>query len=173
MLVGTQGERLVVLVVDPGGLDDAALVGSLAEGFGPGPVVVGPAAAGLAAAHTSAREAFAGLRAAPGWPEAPRPVAAAALLPERALCGDVTAHARLRETVVAPLADAGGELARTLEVYLEGGGSLESCARTLYVHPNTVRYRLRRVGEITGHVPTDPRAALVLRAALIIGRLDP
>lgn len=173
VLVGTQGGRLVVLVADPGGLDDTALVGSLTEGFGPGPVVVGPTADGLAAAHTSAREALAGLRAAPGWPEAPRPVAAADLLPERALCGDATAHTRLREGVVAPLADAGGELARTLEVYLEGGGSLESCARALYVHPNTVRYRLRRVGEITGHVPTDPRAALVLRAALIIGRLDP
>ena len=39
------------------------------------------------------------------------------------------------------------------------------------VHPNTVRYRLRRVSEVTGYNPTDPRDALVLRLALIIGRL--
>jgi DNA-binding PucR family transcriptional regulator len=136
-------------------------------------VVVGPPAAGLSEAHASAREALAGLRAAPGWPDAPRPVDADALLPERALCGDTTAHARLRDGVTRPLAEAGGELARTLEVYLEGGGSLESCARALYVHPNTVRYRLRRVSEITGYVPGDPRSALILRAAVILGRLDP
>ncbi|MDN5859628.1 MAG: helix-turn-helix domain-containing protein [Pseudonocardia sp.] len=172
VLVGTHGGRLVVLVADPGGHDDIELVGSLVEGFGPGPVVVGPPADGLAAAHTSAREALAGFRAAPGWPQAPRPVAAVALLPERALCGDGTAHSRLRAEIIAPLTEAGGELTRTLEVYLEDSGSLESCARALYVHPNTVRYRLRRVGEITGYTPTDPRAALALRAALILGRLD-
>jgi hypothetical protein len=173
VLVGTQGGRLVVLVADPGGLDTAGLTSSLVEAFGPGPVVVGPPAAGLTEAHASAREALAGLRAAPGWPDAPRPVDADALLPERALCGDTTAHARLRDGVTRPLAEAGGELARTLEVYLEGGGSLESCARALYVHPNTVRYRLRRVSEITGYVPGDPRSALILRAAVILGRLEP
>ncbi|SHK23787.1 DNA-binding transcriptional regulator, PucR family [Pseudonocardia thermophila] len=173
VLVGSQGGRLVVLVADPGGLDAAALTSSLVEAFGPGPVVVGPPADGLANAHVAAREALAGLRAAPGWPDAPRPVDADALLPERALLGDPTAHERLRATITRPLAEAGGELARTLEVYLEGGGSLESCARELYVHPNTVRYRLRRVAEITGHSPTDPRSALVLRAAVILGRLGP
>ena len=36
---------------------------------------------------------------------------------------------------------------------------------------NTVRYRLRRVTEITGRIPGDPRDALVLRVALTVGRL--
>ena len=49
-----------------------------------------------------------------------------------------------------------GELRRTLEVYLEGGGALEACARALFVHPNTVRYRLRRVSEITQPRPGRP-----------------
>jgi DNA-binding PucR family transcriptional regulator len=75
-------------------------------------------------------------------------------------------------TVVEPLAEAGGELTRTLAHYLEGGGALEACARALFVHPNTVRYRLRRVSEVTGLNPADPRDALALRLALIIGRID-
>ena len=124
----------------------------------------------LAGAYASARDALSGLRAAPGWPAAPRPVAADDLLPERALAGDAVARARLVATV-APLSTA-GELRHTLEVYLEGGGALEACARALFVHPNTVRYRLRRVSEITRLDPADPRDALVLRTAVIVGRLD-
>ena len=107
-----------------------------------------------------------------GRPDAPRPVAADDLLPERALGGDPAAHRRLTDSVVAPLDAAGGELLRTLAVYVEGGGALEACARALYVHPNTVRYRLRRIGEITGHSPTDPRDSFVLRTALVVSRLQ-
>ena len=140
-------------------------------GFGPGPVVVGPVAPDLAGAHASARDALSGLRAAPGWPAAPRPVAADDLLPERALAGDARGPRPARRGRRADLA-AGEELRHTLEVYLEGGGALESCARALFVHPNTVRYRLRRVSEITALDPADPRDALVLRTAVIVGRLD-
>ncbi|MCX6464714.1 MAG: helix-turn-helix domain-containing protein [Pseudonocardiales bacterium] len=167
VLVGVQGNRLIVLVSGPG---DARL-GRIVDGFGAGPVVVGPTVTGLDAAHASAREALAGLRAAPGRPDAPRPVEAGDLLPERALCGDPAAHRALAEGVVAPLAAAGGELLATLTTYLEGGGGLEACARALFVHPNTVRYRLRRVTEVTGRVPTDPRDAHVLRTALVAARV--
>jgi DNA-binding PucR family transcriptional regulator len=174
VLVGVQGSRQVVLVSEPAAdhTGPSEIPASLAAGFGPGPVVVGPVADDLAGAHASARDALAGLRAAPGWPGAPRPVAADDLLPERALSGDAVARARLIEAVAAPVAAAGGELRHTLEVYLEGGGVLESCARALFVHPNTVRYRLRRVTEITGLSPTDPRHALVLRTAVVVGRLE-
>jgi hypothetical protein len=176
VLVAEQGERLVVLLAQPvvgdrDPTDAADGLGGLLDCFGPGPVVVGPMAGGLVGAHASAREALAGLRAAPGRPDAPRPVAADDLLPERALGGDPAAHRRLADTVVAPLAAAGGELLRTLAAYVEGGGALEACARQLYVHPNTVRYRLRRVGEVTGYSPTDPRDAFVLRTALVVDRL--
>jgi hypothetical protein len=166
VLVGVQGSRQVVLVSEPG----QAVPERLAMGFGPGPVVVGPVAPDLAGAYASARDALSGLRAAPGWPTAPRPVAADDLLPERALVGDDVARTRLVDTI-APLS-ATAELRRTLEVYLEGGGALEACARALFVHPNTVRYRLRRVSEITQLDPADPRDALVLRTAVILGRLD-
>jgi DNA-binding PucR family transcriptional regulator len=174
VLVGVQGSRQVVLVSEPAAdhTGPTEIPASLAAGFGPGPVVVGPVADDLAGAHASARDALAGLRAAAGWPGAPRPVAADDLLPERALSGDAVARARLIEAVAAPIAAAGGELRHTLEVYLEGGGVLESCARALFVHPNTVRYRLRRVTEITGLSPTDPRHSLVLRTAVVVGRLE-
>jgi PucR C-terminal helix-turn-helix domain/GGDEF-like domain len=183
LLVGVQGSRLVVLVSEPvggprpGAADDEQraapdpLLEALTSAFAAGPVVVGPLAADLGSAHLSAREALSGLRAAPGWPSAPRPVDADELLPERALAGDAAAHRRLVDSVVTPLDTAGGELLRTLSAYLEGGGALESCARALFVHPNTVRYRLRRVSELTGRSPTDPRDSLVLRVALIAARM--
>ena len=42
-------------------------------------------------------------------------------------------------------------LLATATTYLETGGSLEATARALFVHPNTVRYRLGRIGELTGY----------------------
>ncbi|MBC3190914.1 helix-turn-helix domain-containing protein [Pseudonocardia sp. C8] len=159
---------------DTAGDDGAspAVLAEVAARFGPGPVVAGPRSTDLAAAGGAVAEALAGLAAAPGHPDAPRPVDAADLLPERALCGDPAARRRLAEDVLAPLHDAGGELLRTLSAYLEGGASLEGCARTLYVHPNTVRYRLRRIGELVGRSPTDPREAFVLRAAVVADRVE-
>jgi DNA-binding PucR family transcriptional regulator len=41
------------------------------------------------------------------------------------------------------------------------------------VHPNTVRYRLRRVLDLTGLAPNDARHAFTLRIALVLGRLGP
>ena len=172
VLVGVQGSRLIVLLSESTGRHPATEeLTEIVHAFGPGPVVLGPPAADLATAHASARDALAGLRAARGWPAAPRPVAADDLLPERALAGDVLAHRCLIEAAIEPLDAAGGELLNTLACYLDGGGVLESCARTLFVHPNTVRYRLRRVAELTGRSPNDPRDALVLRFALIAARL--
>ncbi|WP_308251906.1 helix-turn-helix domain-containing protein [Pseudonocardia sp. KRD291] len=174
ILVGVQGRRLVVLLHESGhgraGVDPATVLETIAGEFGPGAVVAGPSSPDLARASAAVAEALDGLRAAPGWPTAPRPVGSEELLPERALCGDAAARTRLVTDVVGPLRAAGGELLHTLAVYLEGGGALEGCARTLFVHPNTVRYRLKRVGEITGRTPSDPRQAFVLRTALVADR---
>ena len=51
--------------------------------------------------------------------------------------------------------------------------SVEAAARALFVHANTVRYRLRRIHEVTGYSPTDPRDAYALRLALTLGRSAP
>mgnify|MGYP002734504160 CR=1 FL=1 len=81
------------------------------------------------------------------------------------------AVAALVESVVRPLSTGGTTLTTTLEAYLDSGGSVESCARVLYIHPNTVRYRLKKIAEITRRDPTNPRDAYVLRIATTVGRL--
>jgi DNA-binding PucR family transcriptional regulator len=99
-------------------------------------------------------------------------VIAAALLPERALAGDPDARSQLVETVYRPLVEAGDVLLETVAAFLDAGGALEATARALFVHANTVRYRLRQVAEVCGEVPTEARGALTLRVALVLGRLE-
>jgi DNA-binding PucR family transcriptional regulator len=144
----------------------------LIDVFADGPVVIGPTAPTFTAAHTSAIEALAGMNAVAGWTSAPRPVLARELLPERALLGDASAIAVLDAEVMRPLADAGPALTETLDAYLDSGGAIEACARKLFVHPNTVRYRLKRITDFTGRDPTTPRDAYVLRVAATVGRLS-
>ncbi|MCP2327686.1 hypothetical protein HDA40_006193 [Hamadaea flava] len=168
---GVHGDRLVVVL--GGATDPLAAAEKLAAGFGEGPIVVGPAVPSLDEASTSARSALAGFRAAAAWPAAPRPVAAEALLPERALAGDAEARRVLRQDIYGSVLRSGGELLETLDAFLTHGGALEATARALFVHPNTVRYRMRRVAEITGYAPLNPRDAFTLRVALTLGRLEP
>ncbi|MDG4832467.1 helix-turn-helix domain-containing protein [Solwaraspora sp. WMMD1047] len=168
---GVHGDRLVIVL--GGAPDPLAATGRMLGGFGAGPVVVGPAVPSLDEATDSARAALAGFRAASAWPTAPRPVAAVDLLPERALAGDSEARRSLRQDVYAALVRSGGELLETLDAFFAAGGVLESAARSLFVHPNTVRYRLRRVADVTGFSPLAPRDAFALRIALAVGRLDP
>ena len=122
-------------------------------------------------AAASTREALSGYRAAVAWPEAPRPVSAHDLLPERALAGDGHARRALARELYDPLLTAGGGLLETLITFIDQGSSVEGAARTLFVHPNTVRYRLRRIHEMSGYSPTDPRDAYALRLSLTLGRL--
>jgi hypothetical protein len=167
-LCAVQGDRLVVIL---GGVDDPdKAAGAIVEHFGEGAVVVGPMVADLLAANVSARAAVSGLRAAKGWPSAPRPVSSHDLLPERALAGDGHARRELVQDVYGPLVSGGAVVFDTVAAYLETGGSIEATARALFVHPNTVRYRLRRSAELTGLTPTDIRHAYTLRLALTLGR---
>ncbi|GAB7038126.1 fatty acid biosynthesis transcriptional regulator FasR [Catenuloplanes niger JCM 9533] len=168
---GGHGDRLVLVI--GGAPDPVVTVQKLLEGFGDGPVVVGPVVPSLDAATESARAALTGYRSAVAWPAAPRPVAADDLLPERALAGDPEARRTLRDSVYGALTRAGGELMETLDAFFAAGGVLESAARGLFVHPNTVRYRLKRIAEVTTFSPLNPRDAFALRIALTIGRLDP
>jgi DNA-binding PucR family transcriptional regulator len=169
LLAGVQGSRLIVVL---GGTDDPmAAAEKLAGLFGPGPLVTGPAVKDLRSAHASARAALAGLRVVAAWPDAPRPVSSDELLPERALDGDPDAVRQLIERAYQPLLAGGTALLDTLTAYLEQGSSLEATARMLFVHPNTVRYRLRRVTELTGYTPSDGRDGFTIWAAIILGRL--
>ncbi|HEU4946213.1 MAG TPA: helix-turn-helix domain-containing protein [Kribbella sp.] len=168
-LCAMQGDRLVIVL--GGTTKPVEIVQKLAEWFGPGPIVVGPVVPDLMAAVTSARAAVAGLRAAPGWPGAPRPVEADELLPERSLSGDGHARRQLASDVYGPLTMGDGVLLDTVSTYLDSGGSIEATARAMFIHPNTVRYRLKRVEDLTGYHPGNPRDAFTLRVAVTLGRL--
>lgn len=166
-LVAVQGDRLVAVL---GGVEDPGKAATeLVDHFGEGPIVVGTAVADLIHAHASASAAIAGLRAAPGWPEAPRPVTSDELLPERALAGDPLSHRQLIEQVYLPL-ERGGVL-DTVATFLAHGNSIEATARALFVHANTVRYRLKRVAELTGLTASNPRHTYTLAIAVTLGRL--
>lgn len=168
-LGAVQGRRLVAIL---GGLDDPSLtVRALAECFGDGPIVIGPTVPHLFAAGRSARAALSGLGAARAWPDAPRPVLADELFPERVLAGDAPARRALIDRVYRPLSSAGGALFQTATTYLDGGGGLESTARILFVHPNTVRYRLGRIEAVTGYDLSNAREAHTVRMAVALGRL--
>jgi hypothetical protein len=168
-LAAVQGQRLVVIL---GGLEDPSpRVGALAQYFGDGPIVIGPTVPHLFAAGRSARAALSGLVAARAWPDAPRPVLADELLVERVLAGDATARRAMIDRIYRPLSTAGKALFETATTYLDGGGGLESTARVLFVHPNTVRYRLGRISVVTGYDLSQPREAHTVRLALAVGRL--
>ncbi|MEW1845135.1 helix-turn-helix domain-containing protein [Nonomuraea angiospora] len=168
LLAGVQADRLIVIVGGAESVNDAAK--QVVHRFGMGPIVIGPEVPDLHAAARSARAALAGLKASSGWPDAPRPVHAEDLLAERALDGDDDARQQLIENVYQPL--AGTPLLDTLATYLEQGTSLEATARLLFVHPNTVRYRLKKITELTGYQPTEGRSAFTLQVGLILGRLS-
>jgi sugar diacid utilization regulator len=60
-----------------------------------------------------------------------------------------------------------GDLIRTLESFIRLHGSVNAVARDLLLHRNTVRQRLRRIGQLTGADLSDPGDRLALQIALI------
>ena len=131
-------------------VDQAAM--QVAGGLG-GSAVVGPVVSGISHAGRSLRSALAGLRALPGWAE------------------DELAGEQILNLVHAPLHEMGDPFESTVATYLALGGSLEATARNLFVHANTVRYRLGRVSEQVGWDATNARDGLMLHMAIIVGRL--
>jgi hypothetical protein len=186
VLIGVQGNRLVLVIgrSDPLGSEPDETIGTstaltfmeiatqLEPHFGPGHLVLGHEVPNLVDASKSAKAALAGFAVARSWRHAPRPVHADDLLPERALAGDPLARATLVHRIYRPLQAHSTELLTTLWSYLDNGRSLEATARELFVHPNTVRYRLKRVSDVIGWDATGAREALILQAALIIGSMS-
>ncbi|GAA4374770.1 PucR family transcriptional regulator [Agromyces bauzanensis] len=186
VLIGVQGNRLVLVIgrSDPLGREPEESIGTspaltfmeiatqLEPHFGPGHLVLGHEVPNLVDASKSAKAALAGFAVARSWRHAPRPVHADDLLPERALAGDPLARATLVHRIYRPLQAHSTELLTTLWSYLDNGRSLEATARELFVHPNTVRYRLKRVSDVIGWDATGAREALILQAALIIGSMS-
>jgi len=185
VLIGVQGARLVLVIGRATRTADLAqsavaseetpplpfieIAAALEPGFGAGQLILGHEVASLVDASRSAKAALAGFAVARSWRNAPRLAHADDLLPERAIAGDPLARARLINKIYKPLLAHSPELLTTLWCYLDNGRSLEATARELFVHPNTVRYRLKRISELIGWDATGPREALILQVALIVG----
>lgn len=67
-------------------------------------------------------------------------------------------------------AEHGTDLARSLLAYLEAFGDVRAASEGLHVHPNTLRYRVRRAGEITGVDFTNPTERLSAHLQLLLYR---
>jgi purine catabolism regulator len=85
---------------------------------------------------------------------------------------DRGALAAFREEQLGALVND-AELLKTLRVYLRARGNKASCAKELFVHLNTVKYRLARIAALTGRDLEDAQALLDLHVALEIGDVLP
>jgi len=65
------------------------------------------------------------------------------------------------DSILAPIEDSegayGGELMRSLEAFIECNGRWERAAKALFCHRHTLRYRIRRVEELTGRSSDSAR----------------
>ena len=179
VLIGIHGNRMIVVMgrIEIGTTESKQvsfmeLAKTVETCFGDGPIVLGTEVPAIAQAHVSAKSALAGFAVVKTWAKAPRPIGADDLLAERALAGDMLAKNTLIERIYRPLLSNSAELLETLSTYLESGRSLESTARELFVHPNTVRYRLKRISEIIGWDATGAREAFVLQVAMVLGSMS-
>lgn len=177
ILIGIHGSRLIAVLgrvngAQSGNNNFMKLASSLEPLFGAGAIVLGPEVGDVSQAHMSSKAALAGFAVVRSWPKAPRPIAADDLLAERALAGDMLAKSTLIQRIYRPLAEHSPELLETLGTYLETGRSLESTARELFVHANTVRYRLKRISEIIGWDASGAREAFILQVAMVLGSMS-
>lgn len=167
LLTGIQG-AIMFAVIGGKGLDHDVTPRLLTPYFGPGAVVVGSVVTGIAGIGPQARACASGVRAARAWSSAPRPVHVVDLLPERAILGDLSARAELIESLYTPLVQD-ATLLQTAMCYLDHSLSLEATGRALFVHPNTVRYRLKRITDLTGYDLTNSRDAFAVRLSVVYG----
>ena len=91
-------------------------------------------------------------------------------LADLVLAADREAVADLRARVLAPLADlrpaTRQKLAETLRAWLLHQGRRDDVAAALFVHPQTVRYRMGQIRELYGDRLEDPTWVLALTVAL-------
>ncbi|GAB7047013.1 PucR family transcriptional regulator [Catenuloplanes indicus] len=156
--VDADGERAVLLVPDAHGSGRVHLLRLLAGRE----VVVGPSRPWERAAESYARAERALAMGLRGDTEEHL----VALL----LGADPGALSDLRARVLAPLAGEGeastAKLTETLRSWLRHQGRREEIAAELFVHPQTVRYRVTRLRELYGDRLRDPDWLVMLTVAL-------
>jgi len=179
VLIGVQANRVLVVIgrisLGPDEVSAASYLEVLAQFesvFGAGTIVLGPEVSSISDGNISAKAALSAFSVIRSVNKPARIIGADELLAERALAGDNLAKASLVDRVYRPLSKHSPELLQTLVSYLDNGRSLEQTARDLFVHPNTVRYRLKRVSEILGWDSTGAREAFVLQVAVVLGSMS-
>jgi PucR-like helix-turn-helix protein/diguanylate cyclase with GGDEF domain len=159
-LVATR-DRLLCAVIDVrDGVDPIALAGRAREAIGETDGELRAAAsraAPVGALRRTFHEARCALEAAALANGASPPVASYRDLGAFQLLLSLQDDEALRlycDSVLGPLEDASGEygdeLIRSLEAFIEQNGQWERAARELYCHRHTLRYRIRRVEQLTG-----------------------
>jgi purine catabolism regulator len=159
-LVATR-DRLLCAVVDArDGVDPLALAGRAREALaedGGSLRAAASRAAPVGALRRTFHEARCALEAAALANGASPPVASYRDLGAFQLLLSLQDDDALRlycDSVLGPLEDASGEygdeLIRSLEAFIEQNGQWERAARELYCHRHTLRYRIRRVEQLTG-----------------------
>jgi hypothetical protein len=132
---------------------------------------VGRVRLSLADIAASYREASIALTAARAGSSGPIAIYGQVLI-EELLLRERGVSRRLAHTVLDPL-ERYPELRETLVEYIKHGPSLPSVAKRLFLHPNTVAYRLSRIRELTGRDPKTPAGIaelfLALRARQLVG----
>jgi hypothetical protein len=169
----------VLLVPDP----DARFHAGLARGLAGDGAVIGPVRPWLEASNSFQRALRAwrlGLAGLPpgasaggsGVPAAGRVVDTEEVLPELLVGADPAALADLRTRALAPLSGlrpaVRARLVETLRAWLLYRGRRDDVANALFVHPQTVRYRMGQVRELFGDSLDDPRVTLELTLALTL-----
>jgi len=81
--------------------------------------------------------------------------------------------AAFKSKVLGPLLEyeGGGELLRTLDVFFEYNGNLSRAADALFIHRNTLTYRMGRIAEICGFSLENPEIRLAAQLALRINKM--
>jgi DNA-binding PucR family transcriptional regulator len=73
--------------------------------------------------------------------------------------------------LVRPLAEHDrarrSDLVRTLRSYFAAGSNVSEAADRMFLHRNSMLYRLERIGKLTGLDLKDPRVALALQLGLL------
>ena len=175
-LVATRDQLLCAVVDARDGVDPVALAGRAREAIGEGGAGMKAAAsraAPVGALRRTFHEARCALEAAALANGSSPPVASYRDLGAFQLLLSLQDDDALRlycDSVLGPLEDASGEygdeLIRSLEAFIEQNGQWERAARELYCHRHTLRYRIRRVEQLTGRDLSNARDRIEFWLAL-------
>ncbi|NKY99868.1 PucR family transcriptional regulator [Nocardiopsis dassonvillei subsp. albirubida] len=151
------------------GLDVHAAVGSLVERLGDVPDSRAEADRVLDAMDRSPDRS-------PGWD-----VATISDVRSRVLVSETLARLRedpsLRDPRVSRLIEhdraGGADLVHSLLAYLEAFGDARAAAERLHIHPNTLRYRVRRAASVSGIDLGDPGERLFTQLQLLMEQQGP